>query len=130
MRNVAETSKRWWLPYTAFANRVVPVPGIGLSQLDPRNQEALAFVYTILKGVSSDERPSRCPDLTAKGLFKDIKSPTDFFCAPVFMDGWPKPKYAGASKFVSCPAGSSCESTNRIDQLAAPAPGDQDDDEF
>ena len=119
-----------WTHNAAFAHCVAPVPGIGLSQLDSRNQEALAFVHTILKGVSSDERPSKCPVLTAKGLFKDIKSPTDFFCAPVFMDGWPKPKYAGASKFLSCPAGSSFDSTHRIELPAAPSPGDEDDDEF
>ena len=70
---------------------------VGLSQLDARNQEALGFVHAILKGVSSDERPTKCPELTANGLFKSKKFPTDFFCAPVFMDGWPKPRYDPAA---------------------------------
>ena len=74
-----------------LAQRVVRVPGISLSQLDIRNQEALRFVNPILMHVRDDDRPMRCKALTSKGAFKDKVFPTDFLFAPVFMDGWPTP---------------------------------------
>jgi hypothetical protein len=80
-----------WFHEAQFAQRVVQVPGIDISQLDPKNQEALRFVNPILMNVRDDERPKRCKALTAKGAFKSKKFPSDFLFAPVFMDGWPTP---------------------------------------
>ena len=61
-----------------LAQRAVRVPGIDLSQLSRRNQDALRYVYLILKHVKVDEMPVRCKALTSKGAFKDKKYPTDF----------------------------------------------------
>ena len=80
-----------WSHEAQFAQRVVQVPGIDISQLDPKNQEALRFAHPILRNVRNDERPKRCKALTAKGAFKSKKFPSDFLFAPVFMDGWPTP---------------------------------------
>jgi hypothetical protein len=80
-----------WSHEAQFAQCVVQVPGIDISQLDPKNQDALRFVNPILMNVRHDERPKRCKALTAKGAFKSKKFPSDFLFAPVFMDGWPTP---------------------------------------
>jgi len=80
-----------WFHEAQFAQRVVQVPGIDISQLDPKNQDALRFVNPILMNVRHDERPKRCKALTAKGAFKSKQFPSDFLFAPVFMDGWPTP---------------------------------------
>jgi hypothetical protein len=111
-----------WIHNAIFARCVIPVPGVGLSQLDPRNQEALGFVHAILKGVASDERPTKCPELTANGLFKSKKFPTDFFCAPVFMDGWPKPQYE-----PDAPVGVSTKSSRRREARAATSDEEEED---
>ena len=109
----------------AFARCVLPVPGVGLSQLDSRNQEALAFVHSILKGVSSDERPSKCIELTANGLFQSKKFPTDFFCAPVYMGGWPKPRYDPAA---SQRANTKSSRSHQAHTAAAAEASDNDED--
>ena len=74
-----------------LAQRVVRVPGVCLSQLHNKNQDALRYVHPILKHVKDDERPVRCKALTSKGAFKDKVYPTDFLFAPAFLDGWPTP---------------------------------------
>jgi len=74
-----------------LAQRAVRVPGIDISQLSRRNQDALRYVYPILKHVKVDEMPMRCKALTSKGAFKDKPFPTDFLFAPAFLDGWPMP---------------------------------------
>ena len=74
-----------------LAQRAVRVPGIDIFQLSRRNQDALRYVYTILKHVKVDEMPVRCKALTSKGAFEDKKYPTDFLFAPAFLDGWPMP---------------------------------------
>ena len=74
-----------------LAQRVVRVPGVCLSQLHNKNQDALRYVHPILKHVKDDERPVRCKALTSKGAFKEKVYPTDFLFAPAFLDGWPTP---------------------------------------
>jgi hypothetical protein len=123
--NIAGTSKRWLLTCASFARCAIPVPKNGLSQLDSRNQEALAFVHSILKGVSSDERPSKSTELTANGLFQSKKFPTDFFCAPVYMGGWPKPMYDPAA---SQRANTKSSRSHQAHTAAAAAASDNDED--
>ena len=45
----------------------IRVPGIGLSQLDPRNISALAFCYPILKDIGEGDMPKHNPAVTAHG---------------------------------------------------------------
>ena len=70
-----------------LAQRVVRVPGVCLSQLHNKNQDALRYVHPILKHVKDDERPVRCKALTSKGAFKEKVYPTDFLFAPAFWMG-------------------------------------------
>ena len=74
-----------------LAHRVSRVPGVDISQLNSKNQDALRYVNPILIHVREDERPVRCKALTSKGAFKDKPFPTDFLFAPAFLDGWPTP---------------------------------------
>ena len=74
-----------------LAQRVVRVPGVCLSQLHNKNQDALRYVHPILKHVKDDERPVRCKALTSNGAFKEKVYPSDFLFAPAFLDGWPTP---------------------------------------
>ena len=65
----------------------IRVPGIGLSQLDPRNVSALAFCHPILKSLGEDDMPRHNPAVTAQG--KHGRKAEYFFDKPVFLDGFP-----------------------------------------
>ena len=65
----------------------IRVPGIGLSQLDPRNVNALAFCYPILKDLGEDDMPRHNPAITAQG--KHGRNAEYFFDKPVYLGGYP-----------------------------------------
>ena len=65
----------------------IRVPGIGLSQLDPRNVSALAFCHPILKDLGEDDMPMHNPAITAQG--KHGRKAEYFFDKPVYLDGYP-----------------------------------------
>ena len=69
------------------AESFIRVPGIGLSQLDPRNVNALAFCYPILKDLGKDDMPRHNPEITAQG--KHGRNAEYFFDKPVYLDGYP-----------------------------------------
>jgi hypothetical protein len=65
----------------------IRVPGIGLSQLDPRNVSALAFCHPILKSIGEGDMPLHNPAVTAHG--KHGRKAEYFFDKPVYLDGFP-----------------------------------------
>ena len=67
---------------------VIPVPGVGVSQLDPRNQEILCFAQDYLKEMFIDGELRHALELTSG---KYGTKPEIFLCQPMFLGGWPKP---------------------------------------
>ena len=67
------------------------VPGIGNSQLDPRNQEVLMFAHTFLKEKFSNRKLAHAHELTHPGGSFG-KKPRYFLLQPLFLGGWPKPR--------------------------------------
>jgi hypothetical protein len=65
---------------------LISVPGVGISQLDPRNQEALIFVSDILNADDIEEFPVHSRDI-CRGPYGN--RPARFFSGPVYMNGWP-----------------------------------------
>ena len=70
---------------------LIRVPGIGLSQLDPRNQEVLMFAHTYLKEKFSNRKLLHAHELTHPGGSHGRK-PTQFLVDPVYLGGWPQPR--------------------------------------
>jgi hypothetical protein len=66
---------------------VIPVPGVGVSQLDPRNQEILCFAHDFLKEMFKDGELRHAHELTPG---KYGTKPEIFLCQPMFLSGWPK----------------------------------------
>ena len=81
----AET-KNWTYSPTCAVFPLISVPGIGTSQLDPRNQEALIFVSELLNADDAEEFPAHSRDL-CRGQYGN--RPARFFSGPVYMSGWP-----------------------------------------
>ena len=106
-----------------LAQRVVRVPGIDLSQLSSRNQDALRYVYSILKHVKQDEIPVRCKALTSKGAFKDKVYQTDFLFVPAFLDGWPIPEEGPPENTMGS------RQRSRFNETAAEEDSDNESDE-
>ena len=77
------------------AERSIRVPGIGLSQLDPRNVNALAFCHPILKDLGEDDMPKHNPAVTANG--KHGRKAEFFFDKPVYLGGYPSRAHAEAA---------------------------------
>ena len=67
---------------------VTLVPGIGMSQLDPRNQEVLCFAHSLLKDQFSNRKLSHAHELTFPGGSFGRK-PTYFLVEPLYLSGWP-----------------------------------------
>jgi len=82
---VAE-NKNWTHVPSSAVFPLVSVPGIGTSQLDPRNQEALIFVSDLLNDDETEEFPVHSRDL-CRGQYGN--RPGRFFSGPVYMSGWP-----------------------------------------
>ena len=97
-------SKIWKHVPGEFGYATVSVPGINLSQLDARNQEALGFVRELLSTEDSEEFPKHIPHLFAKGGYGS--RPDRFFSGPVYMSGWPATEAASdalsVKKFKIC----------------------------
>lgn len=66
------------------------VPGIGNSQLDPRNQEVLCFAHTFLQEKFHNHKLAHAHELTHPGGAFG-KKPTYFLVDPLFLGGWPVP---------------------------------------
>lgn len=87
-KSASETHPKEWIHdpgSTVFP--LVSVPGVGLSQLDQRNQDALVFVVDVLNSEDSEEFPVHSRDLCRGGKYGN--RPARFFSGPVFMSGWP-----------------------------------------
>jgi hypothetical protein len=70
---------------------IVSVPGIDISQLDPKNQEVLCFAHSFLKDQFSNRKLAHAHELTfPAGTYG--RKPTNFLVDPLFLSGWPKPK--------------------------------------
>jgi hypothetical protein len=67
---------------------VILVPGVGMSQLDPRNQEVLCFAHSLLKDQFSNRKLSHAHELTFPGGSYGRK-PTYFLVEPLYLSGWP-----------------------------------------
>ena len=66
---------------------LIVVPGIGTSQLDSRNQDALVYVRELLNSEDTEEYPLHTAGLLSKGAHGC--RPPRFFSGPVYMSGWP-----------------------------------------
>ena len=73
------------------AESVTLVPGIGMSQLDPRNQEVLCFAHSLLKEQFSNRKLSHTHELTFPGGSFG-KKPNFFLVDPLYLSGWPNLK--------------------------------------
>lgn len=71
------------------AEGITSVPGIGISQLDPRNQEVLRFAHSFLKEQFSNRKLAHAHELTYPGGSFGRK-PSNFLVDPLFLNGWPK----------------------------------------
>ena len=67
---------------------VILVPGVGMSQLDPRTQEVLCFAHSLLKDQFSNRKLSHAHELTFPGGSYGRK-PTYFLVEPLYLSGWP-----------------------------------------
>ena len=72
---------------STYAKRALRLPGVAMSQLDPRNQLLLKGASVVLTGLSSTAKPQHDVTLTSRG--KHGKLEGDFFAAPVFLGKWP-----------------------------------------
>ena len=69
------------------AKRTMRLPGIAMSQLDPRNQLLIEEASVVLTGLSSTAKPQHDATLTSRGKHGTLEG--DFFAAPVFLGEWP-----------------------------------------
>ena len=84
----SETESGVWLHVPGeFGNPLIAVPGIGTSQLDSRNQDALVYVRELLNSEDTEEYPLHTAGLLSKGAHGC--RPPRFFSGPVYMSGWP-----------------------------------------
>ena len=91
-RNSSTGTGAIWVYNGSCATDVfTPVPGIGISQLDPRNQEVLCFAHSVLYEQLSNKKLAHASDLTFPGGSYGSK-PKNFLCSPLFLGGWPKAK--------------------------------------
>ena len=86
--NGRECARSWMYSAVEDASCVIPVPGIGLSQLDPRNQDVLCFAHTYLKEKYSNRKLEHAAELTHPGGSYGRK-PTYFLVDPLYLGGWP-----------------------------------------
>ena len=66
---------------------IIEIPGIGASQLDPRNQEALAYSHSIVKDLKRGEQAEHNHSLTKGGSYGNKAK--YFLKSPLFLSGWP-----------------------------------------
>ena len=65
------------------AKRTLRLPGVAMSQLDPRNQLLLKGASVVLTGLPSTAKPQHDVTLTSRGKHGTHKG--DFFASPVFL---------------------------------------------
>jgi len=70
-------------------SHVIPVPGIGRSQLDSRNQEVLAFAHSYIVEMLKDGKLMHAHELTP-GSYGT--KPTYFLVQPLMLGGFPRPE--------------------------------------
>ena len=71
------------------AKRALRLPGVAMSQLDPRNQLLLKGASMVLAGLSSTAKPQHDASLTRRGKHGQSEGQGEFFAAPVFLGKWP-----------------------------------------
>ena len=76
---------------------LIEVPGIGASQLDPRNQEALAYSHSIVKDLKKGEQAAHSHSLTKGGSYGNKAQ--YFLRSPLFLSGWPGTSAADNSEY-------------------------------
>ena len=83
---------------TSRCEFIVQVPGVGISQTDPRNQEALIFCHQILEDLQDGALPvHKREQLFYCGQYHSSLKPETFIKRPLKFGGWPKPKFNHAS---------------------------------
>ena len=85
-----ESGKAWVYSGGKDDAGLFQVPGIGKSQLDPRNQEVLCFAHTFLKEKFHNDKLAHAHELTHPGGAFG-KKPTYFLVDPLLLGGWPVP---------------------------------------
>ena len=74
------------------AECIIQVPGIGISQTDPRNQEALMFCHSILHDLPDGALPVHSRESIFKGgKYSPLLKPSNFLKRPLKWGGWPVP---------------------------------------
>jgi hypothetical protein len=83
------------------AECIIQVPGIGISQTDPRNQEALMFCHSILHDLPDGALPVHSRESIFKGgKYSPLLKPSNFLKRPLKWGGWPSPK-EGISSLIT-----------------------------
>ena len=83
---------------TSSAECIIQVPGIGISQTDPRNQEALMYCYPILQDLPDDALPvHERVSLFSGGNYDPLLKPSTYLKRPLKWGGWPQPKVGPSS---------------------------------
>ena len=89
----AEFPGGFWAYNESGAECITQVPGIGISQTDKRNQEALKYSYLILRDLRDEEMPVHARDmLLGSGKYKPNLKPSTFIRKPLKWGAWPQPK--------------------------------------
>jgi hypothetical protein len=79
---------------TSRCEFIVQVPGVGISQTDPRNQDALIYCNIILEDLQDGALPVHKRELLfSGGKYEPILKPETFLKRPLKFGGWPKPKF-------------------------------------
>ena len=108
---------------TSSSECIIQVPGIGISQTDPRNQEALMYCYPILQDLPDDALPvHEREQLFSSGMYSPLLKPSTFLKSPLKWGGWPRPK-EGPSSLIEI------EDSEQDDGDGKDKEGDDDDDE-
>ena len=78
----------------SFSECLIQVPGIGISQTDPRNQDALIYCNIILEDLQDGALPVHKRELLfSGGKYEPFLKPETFLKRPLKFGGWPKPKF-------------------------------------
>jgi len=86
---------------SSSAECVIQVPGIGISQTDPRNQDALSYCNSILTDLADGALPVHSRELLfSAGKYSPLLKPSTFLKRPLKWGGWPSPK-EGISSLIT-----------------------------